>query len=416
MIKNILVPIVFLFTLVTFAQEGTSSPYSFYGLGDVKFKGTAENRAMGGLTVASDSIHINFQNPASYAALKLTSFTVGASYLTTKLETNSQKENARRTALDYLAIGLPFRKGGVGFGLVPYSSVGYKIQSTTTEDPITIKKYTGTGGINKVFFGFGYQILPKLSLGADMSYYFGKIETNGIKYIQDVQYGSKENNKSDIYGFSTTLGLNYQTKINNKLTLLGSLTYATQGNLRSSNSRTISSVQYSASGTEIQIDPLEIPVDNTTLKLPSKLAFGVAIGQQKKWLIGTEITNQRSSNLGNRFNDISNVKFENATKYTLGGYFIPNYNSFSKYLEKFTYRAGLRYENTGLIINDKSINDYGLTLGLGIPITGSFSNVNIGFELGKRGTTSAGLVLENYANISIGLSFNDKWFVKKLYY
>jgi hypothetical protein len=31
--------------------------------------------------------------------------------------------------LDYLAVGL-FGKVGVGFGLIPYSSVGYKIEST----------------------------------------------------------------------------------------------------------------------------------------------------------------------------------------------------------------------------------------------------------------------------------------------
>ena len=416
MIKNILVPIFLLFTLVTLAQESTSSPYSFYGIGDVKFKGTADNRAMGGLTIISDSIHINFQNPASYSALKLTSFTVGASYLTTKLETASQKENARRTTLDYLAVGLPMGKLGVGFGLVPYSSVGYKIQSLTETDPIMIKKYTGSGGINKVFFGMGYEIIPKLSVGADMSYYFGKIETNAIQYVEAVQYGSKENNLSGINGFSATFGLNYHTYLTKKLTLLGSLTYASQGNLKSSNSRLISTVQYSSSGAEIAIDSNPITVANTTLRLPSKLAFGVAIGQQKKWLIGTEITNQKSSNLGNRFNDINNVKFENATKYAIGGYYIPNYNSFSSYVEKFTYRAGLRYENTGLVIQDKSIKDVGLTLGLGIPISGSFSNVNVGFEVGKRGTTSAGLVQENYVNITIGLSFNDKWFVKKLYY
>jgi hypothetical protein len=43
-----------------------------------------------------------------------------------------------------------------------------------------------------------------------------------------------------------------------------------------------------------------------------------------------------------------------------------------------------------------------VTLGMGLPITGTLSNVNIGFELGKRGTTSSNLVQENYANISVG--------------
>ena len=68
-----------------------------------------------------------------------------------------------------------------------------------------------------------------------------------------------------------------------------------------------------------------------------------------------------------------------------------------------------------LIFNNKSINDLGATIGLGLPVPGAFSNINVGFEYGQRGTTNAGLVQENYANFSIGLSLNDKWFVKRLY-
>ena len=61
----------------------------------------------------------------------------------------------------------------------------------------------------------------------------------------------------------------------------------------------------------------------------------------------------------------------------------------------------------------ESINDTALTLGLGLPVGGALSNINLGMEYGKRGTTNAGLIQENYLNISIGLSFNDKWFVKR---
>ena len=73
----------------------------------------------------------------------------------------------------------------------------------------------------------------------------------------------------------------------------------------------------------------------------------------------------------------------------------------------------MRYEKTGLVVKGESINDIGLSLGLGLPITGSLSNVNIGFELGKRGTTNSNLVEENYAKISVGFSLNDKWFQQR---
>lgn len=422
MIKKILIPAFLLLSVISFAQQATSSPYSFYGIGDVKFKGTAENRAMGGLTIFSDSIHLNFQNPASYTSLKLTTFSLGGTYLTTKLTTSSQSENARRTALDYLAVGLPFRKFGLGFGLMPYSSVGYNIESTTLATttpvlaPAEIKKYNGNGGLNKVFAGVGYVITPKLSAGVDISFNFGKIETYSLRFVDGLQFGSREKNLSDVAGLTFTAGLNYKTKINSKLSGFGSLTYSPETNLRSVNTRNIATIQYSASGAEILVDNLDVAVDNTTIKMPSKVALGFGIGQNKKWMLGTEVTFQQSSGMGNRFNDINNVKFENAIKYNIGGYYIPNFTSFSKYYQKIVYRAGLRYENTGLVINDKSINDLGVTAGLGLPIIGIFSNINIGIEYGKRGTTLANLVQENYTNITVGLSLNDKWFQKKRFY
>ena len=419
MIKKLIVPAFLFFTLISFAQQGTSSPYSFYGIGDVKFKGTAENRAMGGLTIYSDSIHLNFQNPASYTSLKLTSFSLGATYLTTDLSTNSQSEKARRTAIDYLAVGLPFGKLGVGFGLMPFSSVGYNIQSriaATNSTPEEINQYSGTGGLNKVFLGVGYQITNKFSVGLDYSYNFGKIQTYSIRFIEGLQNGSREKNLSNISGGTLTAGVNFNTPINNQVNGFASITYSQDSKLSSSNSRNISTIQYSSMGAEIIVQSSDVNVDDTSITLPSKLAVGFGIGQSKKWMLGTEITFQKSSNMGNRFNDINNVKYENSTRYSLGGFFIPNYNSFSKYYQKIVYRAGVRYENTGLIINNTSIKDYALTAGLGLPLIGVFSNINIGVEYGQRGTTSSNLVQENYTNFTIGLSLNDKWFQKRRFY
>ena len=64
MIKKIAASLCLLLSLTAVAQEGTSSPYSFYGIGDIKFKGAVDTRSMGGVTVFPDSIHLNLQNPA----------------------------------------------------------------------------------------------------------------------------------------------------------------------------------------------------------------------------------------------------------------------------------------------------------------------------------------------------------------
>ncbi|MEC7264731.1 MAG: hypothetical protein VXW38_13400, partial [Bacteroidota bacterium] len=83
------------------------------------------------------------------------------------------------------------------------------------------------------------------------------------------------------------------------------------------------------------------------------------------------------------------------------------------YFKRVTYRAGLRYDVSGLEVNGKEINNFGITFGLGMPLGGSFSNVNLGFELGRRGTTDANLIEESYLKINVGLSLNDVWFQKR---
>jgi hypothetical protein len=214
MIKKIIVSLGLLFSLASVAQEGSASPYSFYGIGDARFKGTTENRSMGGLSILPDSIHMNLQNPATFASLKLTSFTAGGSFSVSNLKTREATAKAQRTTIDYLAVAFPAGKLGVGFGLMPYTSVGYKINSFSDVEGVPDRSYSGKGGMNKVFLGAGYQITSKLSLGADFSYNFGSIETKSL-LSQDVQYGTREMNVSDLSGVSFNTGLVFTTKIKN---------------------------------------------------------------------------------------------------------------------------------------------------------------------------------------------------------
>jgi hypothetical protein len=413
MIKKIIVSACLLLSLVSFAQEGTSSPYSFYGIGDIRFKGTIENRSMAGVAVEQDSIHINLQNPASFANLKLTTFALGATYNTTTLQTDAKSEKARRTTLDYLAVVLPFGKIGVGFGLIPYSSVGYKIESISADVNTNNRRYNGAGGLNKAFLGFGYKINPNFSVGADAQYNFGKIETNTLEFATGIPIGTRELNRADLSGVNFNMGAMYKTKLNGKLNIYTSINYTLRNTLTSQNTRNIATVAYNSGFNLSVVDVLAERKDTLDMKFPSKISLSAGIGQSQKWLIGGKLSYQKSAGQANTYNDFDNVQYGRYASASLGGYYIPNYGSFASYVQRIVYRGGVKYERTGLFVNGEPINDLGLTLGLGLPIIGTLSNVNIGFELGKRGTTSAGLVQENYANISVGFSLNDKWFVQR---
>ena len=116
MIKKLIVFASIIVSLNSWAQDNTASPYSYYGLGEVKFRGTQDARAMGGLSITGDSIQLGLMNPASYSKLKLTTFAVGGTNSSTNFSTDTEKEKAQRTSFDYLAVGLPLGKFGMALG------------------------------------------------------------------------------------------------------------------------------------------------------------------------------------------------------------------------------------------------------------------------------------------------------------
>lgn len=414
MIKKFIVIASFFFSLMANAQSGSASPYSFFGLGESRFKGNLENRSMGGLNIEQDSLHINILNPASFASIRATAFTIGGNYTSTKLKTDSKSDNAQRTTIDYLAIALPLGKMGVGFGLLPYTSVGYNIESTNPNVPDAVNNVLkGTGGLNKAFFSLGYTIIPNLVVGGDVQYNFGRINNSNLEFLTGVLIGTEEKNKADLNGFAANFGAMYKYKIYKKTNFYSSFTYAPQATLSSTNTKTISTVTYNSNYDVAIYDTSDKKEIRTDLKIPEKMSFGFGVGQTKKWLLGTQLVFQNVGKLTDDFNTVDNVSYGKYSSYSLGGFYVPNYNVFSKYYQKIVYRGGLRYTKTGAIINSEEIDEKAVSIGMGLPIIGSLSNVNIGLEYGQRGTTSHGLIQENYFTLAMSFSLNDKWFRRR---
>ncbi|MDN3664436.1 hypothetical protein ACFFU1_14075 [Algibacter miyuki] len=429
MIKKLVFVFIAIMAIQSYGQEGTASPYSFYGIGSLKFKGTVENRSMGGLSIYTDSIHVNLRNPASYAGKNLellnnesrpVKFTVGGSYTSTTLKSDSGSDNASSSTFDYLAIAIPVGKFGFGFGLIPYSSVGYKLESY--EDEKISNRFRGEGGLNKAFLGFGYQIVEGLNVGVDIQYNFGNIQNSTIDYLYDdegdaVQYQGRENNRSDLSGLNINIGASYKVMLNEKLELVSGLTYTPESSLNSKNERSFSTIVSSTDGTEFPISTIETDLGDlkeSDLVLPSKVSFGVGIGQPRKWFVGVESEYMKTSDFSNElYSNNTSATYEDQSTVRLGGFYIPKYDSFSSYLKRVVYRAGMHFENTGLNIENESINEFGMSFGMGLPVGSFFSNANIGVEVGKRGTTNSNLIQENFVNFQLSLSLNDRWFNKR---
>ncbi|KQC31905.1 membrane protein [Nonlabens sp. YIK11] len=415
MIRSILTVIFLLALTGSWAQSRTSSPYSFFGLGQQTFRGTIENRSMAGIRSYSDSIHMNLQNPASYSKLRLTTYAIGLEHTETFARADEGDDQYDATSIEYISIGIPVSsKTAFGFGLVPFQSVGYRIGGI--EDGV-YTNFTGEGSLNRAYFSLGHELFKGLSIGGEFRYNFGEEINSSSIFINGVELGTNEENETDLSGISFNLALNYDTILADGHSFNASVVYQPESDITARNVRRLSTFVLT---TDLNESINRTRVGDETrqeLQLPSEVTVGVGYGLPRKWNLAAEYSLRGSSSSAARSFAPDNSSFTDASSYRVGGYYIPNYNSISSYWDRVVYRAGVRYEENGLIINNEEINEFGISFGLGLPIgrAGAFSNANIGFEYGQRGTQNAGLIKEDFFSLSIGLSFNDRWFQKRRY-
>ena len=416
--KKFLLPVFFIFNLtLIFSQSGSLSPYSFYGIGENTFKGTMENRSMGGLNVYSDSIHLNLTNPAAYTELELVNYSVGIDYSNISLKTETSDEKVTTASINYLAVAIPTKRLVFGFGLIPKTSVGYLLESKDdSKIPNQVDRYEGDGGVNTAFLSFGFKVFKKIRLGISANYDFGSLEHSNSRFLDGVELYTRVQSNSSLSGVSFNYSILFKEKISNDLTLHATYIINPTSKLSSNNTQTLFTIPglggYGGDSEEIDLAALKL--DKTKISIPSSNSFGLGIGKETKWFMGFDYTLTSGGGLENKLFNLKDVEYKKGSKIAFGGFYIPNYNSFTSYFSRIVYRAGIRIEKTGLNIQNQSINEYGINFGFGLPFQ-AFQNINLGFEVGKRGTIKGGLVQENFASVRLGITLNDRWFVKNKY-
>ena len=168
-----------LFTCSAFAQGGSNSVYSQFGLGMLYPHQFGQSFGMGNTGIAmNSSTNLNLFNPASLGNLKYVTFDVNAvSNSVSAKDGVNDPASYTDASLGTIGVGVPLLKGwGAMAGLTPFASMGYRVKRTST-DPIlgTVNDYYhGAGGLNTVFIGTGYQY-RNFSVGGKMNYVFGTI-------------------------------------------------------------------------------------------------------------------------------------------------------------------------------------------------------------------------------------------------
>ncbi|MDA9554692.1 hypothetical protein N9R54_00520 [Pelobium sp.] len=425
--KKYLLAFSFLFMLVSFAnaQSTTNSPYSKFGVGNLRGSYLPQNRAMGGIAYGISTVgayyNINISNPASYSQIRLTTFDVGAYTNSQGLNRGSISEKSFNASLDHLTLAVPVtKKSAISFGLIPYSNLGYQFSNNAVVDTFNVEQvYKGEGGLSRAYLGYGFGIGKHLSLGVNMSYIFGDLKetrsTEFSKYIGFLNSRAEVNNS--IGGLNFDFGAQYVANLNKNTKLTLGYTGGVKTTLNTKNSALYT--RYTKdylSNTEFRSDTTLFKDEvKGSLVLPSNHNFGFSIERQNKWLIGADL---RLANWSKFVNNGNSENLNNTYGFSVGGQITPNINAVTNYFKLMDYRFGINYDKTYVSINNQDIDVKSVNLGFGFPLISSrsaFYKLNLTAEVGKRGTLKNNLVKENFFNFYVGFTINDRWFQKYKY-
>ncbi len=415
------------FCLGVEAQNGLNSPYSQFGIGEIKTPYTNPfTNAMGGLsyTVRNNFI-INSNNPASYSAIDTQSFVFdfGLVFDFQFLSDNHQTYRDANGNLSHLAIGFPItRWWKTTIGVLPWSDLNYKTTIVASDSTLgnTTTVFDGSGGINKIFWGHAFNITPTLSAGFNANFLFGNIN-RAITYSFDSTYAmsSRKQKETVVRNFSFDMGIQYLLPLANGNSLSFGLTYSLPLKLNVDDKATI--YTFSIKGVSEYVADTVFPTESyeSTLELPSVVGLGVAFNKSDKWMVGLDLAYSQWSGAKytenttkNIFGDWNGIEYDNNYRMALG-FERKSDRSGSKYYQRMSYRAGLHYESGKAVILGNRLNDFGIHAGVSFPVRKMKSFVNFSIQYGSYGTTDQ--VRKQYLQLGLSLSTSDTWFKKRKY-
>ena len=438
MIRRIfLVSIFFIIGACVFAQDGTYgaySPYSIYGIGEISKQGTSYNRSMGGVGIAARNRRfINITNPAAVTARDSLSFMADFG-LTQKntLFTQADLKSAKNTFNIYdFVMSFPiWRSSAFMVGITPFSDVGYDFSHIETDPSIigntgniTYDSY-GTGSIYQVFVGAGATFWKRMSVGAELIYYFGNIDKVTNMNYSDASYRSI-NSGSDlaIRGVTGKFGLQYEQKLGGNVSMVVGATYRLGTDMKGF------ATNYSYANQSSVSDTLTYKVDTLQragVRFSDELGVGISIRGGEKWSVEFDYTRSDWSRSGMDtapgFAVKGNMNFTGAVSqsFRAGFEIVPNRNDIRYYLKRCAYRAGAYFDHEYYRVNGNQVHTYGITLGVTLPVFRWYNGISIGVDFGQRAYNKSKLnndsmIREQYVAFNVGFNIHDIWFQKPRY-
>ena len=415
------------------AQDGTYgaySPYSIYGIGDISQEGTAFNKSMGGVGLATRNRRfINYLNPAAVTARDSLSFMADFGLQqSNKVYRQGDLRSAHNTFNIYdFVMSFPiYRSSAFMVGITPFSDVGYDFSSIET-DPniigqtgnISYDSY-GTGSVYQVFAGAGVTLWKRLSLGAEAIYYFGNIDkVTNMDYSNSSYRSVNSGNDLMVRGTTGKFGLQYEQKLGGDVSMIIGATYRLSTSLKGT------ALNYRYANQDSVTDTLKnesVDLRKAGLKFADELGVGISFKGGEKW--SAEFNYLRSDWRNSGFDSAGGFSVKSDTEtfssavsqsFRAGFEIVPNRNDIRYYMRRCAYRAGVYYDQAYYKLNGNNVNSMGVTLGVTLPVFRLYNGLTLGVDIGQRASTRNNMVRERYATFVVGFNIHDIWFQKVQY-
>ncbi len=411
-LKLFLIILIVTFPLITFAG---GSSFSQYGFGDILRYGDSRTCAMSGTGIALiDDGFINILNPAGLARISYTRFSGGFEYnnFLSKDETGSSSYSTG--GFQGVAFAFPIsRENGIVMSaeLTPYSNVNYGITSSienSLTQSVQNTTFYGSGGLSCIALGLSASLLPTLHLGARLNYLYGNTDQYQTITFDSTYLTSTTFDRSTYYsGFNLMIGAIYEgiSDLINFPALRSftvGVTLTTAASLNADIQRTYPGSSYSSNDSIVN--------EKGTVGIPFSFGFGLSYLHQNRYRFLGDIVMENWGRTKYFGLPADSVNLRNSLRTSIGFEALPAKDA-DTYLKRIVYRAGFAYNSTYYEINGIGINEFIISGGLGLPM-GLDSRLNIGLQVGIRGTMDNHLQKDTIIRLSIAVSASEIWFLR----
>lgn len=324
------------------------------------------------------------------------------------------KLNAKNSSFDYLAMQFRLHpRIAMSIGLLPFSNVGYSVSDSKVDNGVSqTRSFTGDGGLHQLYGGIGVKVLKNLSLGVNASYFWGDItRTRTIIYpATSESYSYIQQMGVSISDYKLDFGTQYTLDFNKKHSMTIGAVFSPKHKLN--NDYTVTTQVSTTNSNNL----------DATLELPNTFGVGFTYNYDKRLTVGADYSLQQWSKTKfgvNTSDDAVREDFNetytycNRHKVSVGAEYIPNLMGRS-YLSHIKYRLGAYYTTPYYKIGGKeATREYGVTAGFGLPVPRSRSILSISGQFVRISGQESAFVNENIFRVSIGLTFNERWFFKR---